>query len=238
MPHEDLAERLHSAAIHLLRRVATVDARAGLSPARHSALAVIVDRGPLTMTDLARIEQVSPATASSTVGGLEAADLVARRKRGGDARSVVVQATEAGRRVLAEGRVEQVGPPQEIYGNPQTRFVAQFVGTLNFLTWGPAAEALVAGLGIAGAEDWAVRPERLALAGPGEAGLAGTVTRYTYLGREAQVHVDTPVGNLVVQVADPGVTAASAAGDPVTLRIDPRALMAFGADGRRIGAGR
>ena len=82
MPHEDLAERLHSAAIHLLRRVATVDARAGLSPARHSALAVIVDRGPLTMTDLARIEQVSPATASSTVCGLEAAVLVARRKRG------------------------------------------------------------------------------------------------------------------------------------------------------------
>lgn len=108
MPHEDLAERLHSAAIHLLRRVATVDARAGLSPARHSALAVIVDRGPLTMTDLARIEQVSPATASSTVGGLEAADLVARRKRGGDARSVVVQATEAGRRVLAEGRVARL----------------------------------------------------------------------------------------------------------------------------------
>ena len=104
MSQEDLAERLHAAAIHLLRRVATVDARAGLSPARHSALSVIVDHGPLTMTDLARTEQVSAATASSTVGGLEAAALVVRRRRGGDARSVLVQATEAGRRVLAEGR--------------------------------------------------------------------------------------------------------------------------------------
>jgi DNA-binding MarR family transcriptional regulator len=108
MPHEDLTERLHSAAIHLSRRVASVDGRAGLSPARHSALAVIVNRGPLTMTELARIEQVSAATASSTVGGLEAADLVARRKRGSDARSVVVQATDAGRRVLAEGRVARL----------------------------------------------------------------------------------------------------------------------------------
>lgn len=108
MPHEDLAERLHSAAIHLLRRVANVDARAGLSAARHSALAVIVDRGPLTMTDLARIEQVSAATASSTVGGLEAAHLVARRKRGSDARIVVVRATDAGRRVLVEGRATRL----------------------------------------------------------------------------------------------------------------------------------
>jgi DNA-binding MarR family transcriptional regulator len=108
VPHEDLAERLHSAAIHLLRRVATVDARAGLSPARHSALAMIADHGPLTMTDLARAERVSAATASSTVSGLEAAALVTRQKRGNDARSVVVQATDAGRRVLAEGRQARV----------------------------------------------------------------------------------------------------------------------------------
>jgi DNA-binding MarR family transcriptional regulator len=101
---EDFAERLHSAAIHLVRRVATVDARAGLSPARHSALSVIVDQGPLTMTDLARTEGVSAATASSTVSGLEAAALVVRYKRGNDARSVVVKATDTGRRVLAEGR--------------------------------------------------------------------------------------------------------------------------------------
>lgn len=104
MSQEELAERLHSAAIHLLRRIATVDARTGLSPARHSALSVIVEHGPLTMTDLARAEQVSAATASSTVSGLAAAALVTRRKRGGDARSVVVQATDEGRRVLARGR--------------------------------------------------------------------------------------------------------------------------------------
>src|SRR6202011_1397691 len=33
--------------------------------------------------------------------------------------------------VLSQGRIEQVGTPAEIYGEPRTRFVAQFVGTMN-----------------------------------------------------------------------------------------------------------
>ncbi|MBO0870734.1 MAG: MarR family transcriptional regulator, partial [Micromonosporaceae bacterium] len=84
MRQEELADRLHSAAIHMLRQVATVDARSGLSPARLSALSVIVYGGPLTMTQLARAERVSPATATSTVTGLESAGLVARRRPVGD----------------------------------------------------------------------------------------------------------------------------------------------------------
>lgn len=104
MPQEDLADRLHSAAIHLLRQVATVDARSGLSPARLSALSVIVYRGPLSMTELARAEQVRPATVTSTVTGLEAAGLVTRQRRDRDNRTVLVEATEAGKDVLAAGR--------------------------------------------------------------------------------------------------------------------------------------
>ena len=103
-----LADRLHSAAIHLLRRVATVDAGSGLSPARLSALSVIVYGGPLTMSALARAERVSPATISSTVSGLESAGLVARRRDGTDARSVTVEATDLGREVLTEGRRRRV----------------------------------------------------------------------------------------------------------------------------------
>ena len=61
-PQDQLANRLHSAALHLLRQVATVDATSGLSPARLSALSVIIYGGPLTMTELARAERVSPAT--------------------------------------------------------------------------------------------------------------------------------------------------------------------------------
>jgi DNA-binding MarR family transcriptional regulator len=108
MTQDALADRLHSAAIHLLRRVATVDAGSGLSPARLSALSVIVYGGPLTMSALARAERVSAATISSTVSGLEAADLVQRRREGGDARTVLVEATSKGRDVLTEGRRRRV----------------------------------------------------------------------------------------------------------------------------------
>jgi len=103
-----LADRLHLAAIHLLRRVATVDAGSGLSPARLSALSVIVHGGPLAMTALARAERVSPATITSTVSGLESAGLVTRRRAGTDARSVTVEATARGREVLTEGRRRRV----------------------------------------------------------------------------------------------------------------------------------
>ena len=108
MSQDALADRLHSAAIHLLRRVATVDAGSGLSPARLSALSVIVYGGPLTMSELARAERVSPATITSTVSGLESAGLVLRRRQGTDARSVSVETTPKGREVLTEGRRRRV----------------------------------------------------------------------------------------------------------------------------------
>jgi iron(III) transport system ATP-binding protein len=140
--------------------------------------------------------------------------------------------------VMNAGHVEQTGTPQQIYGDPQTRFVAEFIGTLNLLAPGAATDALVAPLGAKGIAQWAVRPERLALAAPGKGGIAGTVGKYTYLGREAHVQIDTPLGSLVVQVPDPGMTATRAAGDAVTVRIDPAALMGFDAAGRRAAAAR
>ncbi len=144
--------------------------------------------------------------------------------------------------VMNAGRIEQVGTPQEIYGNPQTRFVAEFVGTLNTFTPGPALDAMLdqLGLTVSGATSWSVRPERLGLsaggtAADGAAVLSGTVTKYTYLGREAHVQVETPVGTLVVQVANPGMAATREAGEAVSVLVPRDAPMAFGADSARIG---
>jgi DNA-binding MarR family transcriptional regulator len=105
---DELADRLHSAAIHLLRRIAEVDAESGLSPARLSALSVVVFGGPVTMTALATSEHVSPATITSTVTGLEGAGLVRRYRIGPDARTVTVEATEAGRALMATARDRRV----------------------------------------------------------------------------------------------------------------------------------
>jgi DNA-binding MarR family transcriptional regulator len=106
--HEELANRLHSAAIHLLRAVSRVDAESGLTPARLSALSVIVVRGPLTMTELAGIERVSPATITSTVTGLEGSGLATRARTGSDARQVTVSATPAGRALLHASRLRRL----------------------------------------------------------------------------------------------------------------------------------
>ncbi|MDB5623185.1 MAG: transporter ATP-binding protein [Devosia sp.] len=144
--------------------------------------------------------------------------------------------------VMNAGRIEQVGTPQQIYGNPQTRFVAEFVGTLNVFSPGPALDGMLGQLGLtapAGAT-WAVRPERLDLAARGGAPdsvavLDGTVTKYTYLGREAQVQVETPAGLIVVQLANPGISATRSTGEAVAVLVPRDAPMAFGADGVRIG---
>ena len=103
-----VADALHSAAIHLLRRVRAEDEEAGVGPARLSALSVLVFGGPQRLTDLARAEQVRPPTMTKVVTGLETAGLVRRVAHPGDARAVRVEATARGQRLLVEGRRRRV----------------------------------------------------------------------------------------------------------------------------------
>ncbi len=104
----DVADHLHSAAIHLLRRAAEEDRAAGLSRARLSALSVVVFGGPLTLGELATAEGVRSATMTGIVNGLEADGLVRRRPHGRDKRSVNIEATDAGRQVLELARTRRI----------------------------------------------------------------------------------------------------------------------------------
>ena len=125
--------------------------------------------------------------------------------------------------VLAEGRIEQVGPPQEIYSAPATTFVAGFLGAANIFD----ADVLEAGNGSAvcsalgtrlgaAVEDGAakpgeaaivIRPERITVqgadepVGQGHNAIAGVVSQVVYLGHCTQVHVDVgaPIA-LIVEV--------------------------------------
>lgn len=103
-----VADRLHSAAIHLLRRVRKVDTESGLSAARLSALSVLVFGGPTTIGELARAEQVSAPTMTRLVQALERDGLVAREAHEGDARAVRLRPTGRGRRILERGRERRV----------------------------------------------------------------------------------------------------------------------------------
>ena len=105
---QQVADLLHSAAIHVLRRARERDAETGLTPARLSALSVIVFRGPLTLGELAEAEAVRPATMTNLVNALERDDLARRRPHGTDGRSILVEATAVGRRVLDRGRASRI----------------------------------------------------------------------------------------------------------------------------------
>lgn len=99
-----VADRLHSAAIHLLRRVRKQDIATGEGPARLSALSVLVFGGPKTLKDLAAAEQVKPPTMSRIVAGLERSRLVEITEDPEDARRMRIAATAKGTRLLQRGR--------------------------------------------------------------------------------------------------------------------------------------
>ena len=106
---ERAADRLHSAAIHLLRVLREEDVASGVSAARLSALSVVVFAGPVTLGRLAAAEQVRPPTISGVVAGLERDGLVRRRPDARDRRVQWVHATAKGRRVLSRARRRRIG---------------------------------------------------------------------------------------------------------------------------------
>src|SRR5688500_16348221 len=105
---QEVADRLHSAALHLVRAVRAEDIAMGLTPARASALSVLVFGGPRTVGGLAAAEGVRSPTMTALVSGLEADGYVRRSPSRDDARQVIVEATAKGRRVLMAGRRRRV----------------------------------------------------------------------------------------------------------------------------------
>jgi len=135
--------------------------------------------------------------------------------------------------VLRGGRIEQIGAPLDVYHDPQTRFVASFIGTptMNFL---PAALA-PRGAAPKGAAELGLRPEaaRLSSVSGAEALGGGEVALVETLGSSALVHVRLAEGEVVVETR---ADAAPAVDSPAEVWADPRALLYFDADGRRLRA--
>jgi DNA-binding MarR family transcriptional regulator len=118
-----IADQLHSAAIHLLRRVRKQDIATGEGPARLSALSVLVFGGPKTLGELAAAEQVKPPTMSRIVAGLARSHLVVITADAQDARRMHICASAKGTRVLQKGRQLRIAylashldtlPPEEL----------------------------------------------------------------------------------------------------------------------------
>jgi DNA-binding MarR family transcriptional regulator len=101
---EEVADRIHSAAIHLLRRVAREDVASGIGPAQLSALSVLIYGGARTLTELAEAERVRPPTMTRIVNALADAGLVLKNTSSDDRRSVRITVTSKGRRLFQAAR--------------------------------------------------------------------------------------------------------------------------------------
>jgi DNA-binding MarR family transcriptional regulator len=103
-----VADRLHSAAIHLLRHARHEDVFARQAPARLSALSVLVFGGPMALGQLAAAEQVKAPTMSRIVAGLKRSGLAKIEIDGKDARRIRVNATPKGERLLQQARARRI----------------------------------------------------------------------------------------------------------------------------------
>ena len=103
----EVADQLHSAAIHLLRRLRVRDRESGIGPAQLSALSVLVFGDPKSLGELADAEQVRPTTMSRIIAGLQRAGLV-RRHATEDGRRMRLEATPKGVSLMWEARKRRV----------------------------------------------------------------------------------------------------------------------------------
>ncbi len=116
--------------------------------------------------------------------------------------------------VFNAGKIAQIGTPAEIYSQPRTRFVADFVGSSNILP-----PQLTQALG--GPARWSsLRPEALRLADQGP--LTGPVTALRYLGATTRLTIQAR-GQPIAALLPAGATPPEL-GTAVTLGFDPAAL--------------
>ena len=104
----DVATRLNSVSIHLVRRARSADTALGVPPGQLSALSVLVFGGERTIAQLAEAEQVTSPTMTRIVDGLEQASLAERHPHPQDGRATLVRATKKGRRIMERGRQRRV----------------------------------------------------------------------------------------------------------------------------------
>jgi ABC-type Fe3+/spermidine/putrescine transport system ATPase subunit len=150
--------------------------------------------------------------------------------------------------VLRNGRVEQIGPPHELFERPRTRFVAEFIGKTNLidavadgagsvargrLRLRVAADGLTPGMSAV----VSIRPHLIALGPRAGAGtpptgvnaLAGTVLRASYLGDTVDYQVGLEESDVVLRVAGP-TPARARAGDPVSITVPAESCVLLPAD--------
>jgi iron(III) transport system ATP-binding protein len=149
--------------------------------------------------------------------------------------------------VMKDGVIMQMGTAADIYENPQSKFVAGFVGKVAFFPveiLGPDCAGYACTLlgkrftvpqGVAGIEPGSkayvmTRPESLRLGEPGSGFLDGRVAVNIYLGSSVETFISTEFGDILVQIDDPTSKRVWPEGSPVSLHFEPRLVRVLPGD--------
>jgi DNA-binding MarR family transcriptional regulator len=135
-PVDELAQRLNSATVHLMRALRQDRPASGLAAEHSSALGVVVFAGPISIGALARSERVSAPAMTKTVGILEAAALVTRERDKSDARVINVRATRKATELVLRGRddrVVRIGKALSTFSSAETARLSAAIGTFERL---------------------------------------------------------------------------------------------------------
>ena len=146
--------------------------------------------------------------------------------------------------VMKNGVIRQIGTPSEIYQSPDSRFVAGFVGKAAFFPVtikGHDGEHYKADLGgkIVDVKHAApglgegkavimARPESLRIKGKGEGSIEGRVKLNVYLGSAIESFVDTPLGEVLVEIDDPYGRKIYSEGEEVSIDFAPDRVRLLG----------
>jgi putative spermidine/putrescine transport system ATP-binding protein len=133
--------------------------------------------------------------------------------------------------VMSQGRLEQLAAPADLYANPATPFVAEFVGLNNKVpaevsggqahllgTSVPALEGSVAGSGLA-----MVRPESVTIVAD-PAGTS-TISSVAFLGPISRVYAALADGSVISAQMASSQAKAFSPGDPVTVGVEPTGVL-------------
>ena len=127
--------------------------------------------------------------------------------------------------VMNQGLIEQIGSPHDLYTRPASRFVADFIGSANFLPGRYDGQSIdVLGYHYAHEQDLApgpvtvmVRPEAIEFAAEGQDGFAATVIASAYLGPVTEYIFDVDGTEVFANMSGFGLSSAER-GDTVRLR--------------------
>jgi inositol-phosphate transport system ATP-binding protein len=150
-----------------------------------------------------------------------------------------IEATTMADRIICmrAGRIEQIGPPDDLYRRPQSLFIAGFIGSppINTIS-GEARDGVMCVGSVAfpfegapGAVIVGLRPEHLRFTG---LGLSGRIAQLEPMGREILYVVDTDAGYL--RVLEHGSVVAHAVGEPVRIGFSPDDSLVFDAASQRL----